>query len=666
MKNIALLATAILITFGARSQTIDLQQRYGLNVFASQPLNASYTVAQAKTKYPDFFTWIKWAGASDAQAMTVNEVAAAWNDAVWGTDGYVAGNKNSAYPQNGCQSRAVIDASGIFYARINVPLTLAHGQYIGGGTGNATETGSNHGGPGSTGGTQFIIDHANWLNTVFPDRNAMQSASWGDETNYGYSESFVVRGFRLEGARDGHAYDPSFRSSGVAIWDSGETSRLEYIFASGFNDAGIHNVRGTPTIIDGCSTFSNRRYGIWLDGGSLNTITIYSPSGDDNGPGNGTPGALIGGTAGYGREAGGTITIIGNKGETNNVQGRKHGDQRFLDLQAGAWNVTITGAWVFAATPQQECIAIDFGTHHGGLDVRGLKYTGFSGALKLTAKGKTTRYSGPGNYIPASFVANETGIVWASRDMGQGSTTPMLPPCTWTTGAWSAWSACKDGQQTRTRTVTAGTSTGCTPTPAPATTETQACGTTPVPCVWAAGPWSAWGPCVGGKQTRTRTVTATGDCTGQSGPGTSETQACTAPPDGGAVPPASQWTVTASQDFPQWPVKNLTDGDLNSRWTSGGKQTGKEWITVDLGVVATVSGVTMDAGAAYYDCPAAYRVETSTDGTAWATAYTGKGNPSDRKAIAATFAPVKARYVRVAQTGTTTANWWTVMEFGIK
>lgn len=665
MKNLTTLLAFLFLALAVQGQTIDLQKTYALPVFASQALNATYSAAQAQTKYPNFWTWIKYKGATDAEAMTVNEVAAAWNDAVWQTDGYVAGNKNSAYPQNGCQSRAVIDASGIYYAATNVPLTLAHGQYFGGGTGNATETGSANGGPGATGGTQIAIDHAHWLTRIFPDRNAMQSASWGDESNYGYSESFVVRGFRLSGGWEGKVHDPSFQSSGIAIWDSGETSRIEYCFSNEFNDAGIHNVRGTPTIIDGCSTFSNRRYGIWLDGGSLNTIAIYSPSGDDNGPGDGTPGALIGGTEGYGRAAGGTIAIVGNKAETNNVQGRKHGDQRFLDLQAGAWNVTVTSAWVFASTPLPECMAVDFGTYNGQIDVRGLKYTGFSGALKLTARGKTTLYNGPGNYIPVSFVANETGIVSATRDMGQGGTTPTLPPCTWTTGAWSAWSACKDGQQSRTRTVTAGTSTGCTPTPAPASSETQACGTTPVPCVWAAGPWSAWGPCVNGQQTRTRNVTSTGDCSGESGPGTSESQACTTPPSG-TIPPRSAWKLTASHNSATYPLSNLVDGSITSRWTTEKKQDGTEWIIVDLGTTAPVSKVTMNAGGSYYDCPVAYTVQTSTDDTNWTTKATGKGNVNSRSPIVATFANATARYVRILQTGTNTANWWTMMELTIE
>lgn len=618
MKNIALLALSFLLALGLQAQTIDLQQKHNLPVFASQRLSATYTVAQAKAKYPDYWTWIKWAGASDAQAMTVNEVAAAWNNEVWATDGYVAGNKNSAYPQNGCQSRAVIDASGIFYAQINVPLTLAHGQYFGGGTGNATETGSNHGGPGTTGGTQIIIDHINWLTTVFPDRNAMQSASWGDETNYGYSESFVVRGFRLEGARDGHQYDPSFRSSGVAIWDSGETSRLEYIFASGFNDAGIHNVRGTPTIIDGCSTFSNRRYGIWLDGGSLNTITIYSPSGDDNGPGNGTPGALIGGTAGYGREAGGTITIIGNKAETNNVQGRKHGDQRFLDLRAGAWNVTITGAWVFAATPQQECIAIDFGNHNGGLDVRGLKYTGFSGALALTAKGKTTRYSGPGNYIPASFVANETGIVWASRDMGQGGSAPAPTPCNWTCGAWSEWSACVNGKQTRTRSCT---STGdCASTASPATTETQTCGTT--------------------------------------------TPEPPAPePPAGNVPDRSKWKATASASWSNGQPAKAIDNDPNSAWTNGRAQQVGEWLQVDLGADTKVSSVTFTLGASPWDFIAGWKIQGSTDGKSWADMTTGTGKYGTPMTATGSWS---IRYVRLYVIKANGSMWVTVGNVEIK
>lgn len=213
----------------------------------------------------------------------------------------------------------------------------------------------------------------------------------------------MVRGFRLDGGWADKPHDPSFRSSGVAIRDSGETSRVEYVFSLGFNDAGFHNVRGTPSTYIGCSAFSNRRYGFWLAGSSLGTTALYSPSGDDNGPDPAKPGALAGGSSGFDRPGGGTLVISAAKSETNNLQARQHGNQKLLDL-TGAWNVVVNGAWLFSKTPQAEVITIDFQNYPGGIDVLGLEYAGFTEVLKLTSSGKNTV---------------ETGVVWSSRKLGK-------------------------------------------------------------------------------------------------------------------------------------------------------------------------------------------------------------------------------------------------------
>ena len=426
MRRTITLITAALLALAAFTQDIDLREKYGLSPWASEALGKTYTVQQAKVKYPAFFSWMAFKGATDAEAMTVNEVAAAWNDAVWSTDGYIEPYRQGAWPQNGCQSRANIDASGIYFAKVNVPLTLAFGIYTGGGTGNYTETTTANGGPATTGGTRLMLDHAAWLTRIFKDRNLMQSITWGDNSLMGYHESFLVRGFRLEGGMDGKKHDPAFQSSGIAIWDSGETSRVEHCFISNFNDAGIHNVRGTPSIFDGVSCFSNRRFGFWLDGGSLSTIAIYSPSGDDNGPGDGNKGALVGGTEGYGRAAGGTVVVVAAKSETNNVQGRMNGSQRLMSLDAGAWNVVVTGAWAYSQDAQAEAIAIDFGTYNGQLDVRGLSTHNFPITAKVTAKGSVVAtVGGFGNVTPVSFVATGAGLVWSSRG---GPVTPPPPP----------------------------------------------------------------------------------------------------------------------------------------------------------------------------------------------------------------------------------------------
>jgi hypothetical protein len=407
-----LLTTFLLcLSIVASAQTIDIAKKYSLSSFATGALSGSYTYATAKAKYPAFIVWAEYLKMTQAEVLAVNEFAAAWNDAVWSTDGYVAPNAQGAYPQNGCQSRANIDASGIYYAKTNIPCIIAFGIYSGGGTGNYTDA------SGTTGGTQIEVDHARWISRVFPGRYLMQTDTWANNTILGYQESFIVDGFRLEGGYTSKPYDPTFESAGIAIWDSGETSRVQHVYAFGFNTYGFLNVRGTPTIFDGCSAFSNGIGGFGLLGNDLSTIALYSPSGDDNG-------ALVYVRAGYDRPGGSTLLIANAKNESGKRTPYRR--QKFIDAQ-GALNIVVTGAWVHAIDGPENVIEVDFQGYGGGLDVSGLRYDGYANLLKLTAKGVTTTYKGPGNYLPVSFVANETGVVWSSRALGGAAPVPVPP-----------------------------------------------------------------------------------------------------------------------------------------------------------------------------------------------------------------------------------------------
>jgi len=93
---------------------------------------------------------------------------------------------------------------------------------------------------------------------------------------------------------------------------------------------------------------------------------------------------------------------------------------------------------------------------------------------------------------------------------------------------------------------------------------------------------------------------------------------------------------------------NAVDGNSATRWSSTFAD--PQWIRVDLGGVHRISRVRLTWEAAY---GRGYRVETSTDGNTWQSAYTtttGDGGTDDL-AVAA-----DARYVRV--TGTQRATQW--------
>ncbi len=129
-----------------------------------------------------------------------------------------------------------------------------------------------------------------------------------------------------------------------------------------------------------------------------------------------------------------------------------------------------------------------------------------------------------------------TTVVTARKDNKNGQTritvvAVPLPPVDCVLSPWSAWSTCTNGQQTRTRTILTPPSNGglaCGPL-----TETQSClppPPTPVDCV--VSDWSAFGACINGQQTRTRTVLQSPSGGGASCPALTETVSC----GGGGVP----------------------------------------------------------------------------------------------------------------------------------
>ncbi|TXH47165.1 MAG: hypothetical protein E6Q97_27800, partial [Desulfurellales bacterium] len=452
MKHL-LTSIFLAICLAAAGQNTDLAQKYSLSSFATGPLNKSFTYETARNKYGAFVQWAEFLGMTRAELLSVNEFAAAWNNEIWSTDGYVAPNVQGAYPQNGCQSRVNINASGVYYAKTNIPCIVAFGKYTGGGTGNYTDA------TGTTGGTQIEVDHAAWLSRIFPGRYLFQTDTWATNTIMGYQESFIFEGFRLEGGWTSKVHDPSFESAGIAIWDSGETSRVEHVYAFGFNSYGFLNVRGTPTIFNGCSAFSCGIGGFGLLGNDLATIALYSPSGDDNA-------ALIFIDGAYDRPGGSTITIVAAKHE--NGKRTPVRDQRLIRAR-GACNIVVDGASVHSTYTIETLIEVDFQQYLGQIDVRGLRYDGYANMLKHTSNGRTQLIKGPGAYAAVSFVATEQGLVSSTR----GGTVQPPPPPASCTYAYSDWGPCVNG--TRTRTVTSATPAGCTGTPV----LTENCSTPP-------------------------------------------------------------------------------------------------------------------------------------------------------------------------------------------
>ncbi|MEU0760552.1 discoidin domain-containing protein [Streptomyces microflavus] len=105
------------------------------------------------------------------------------------------------------------------------------------------------------------------------------------------------------------------------------------------------------------------------------------------------------------------------------------------------------------------------------------------------------------------------------------------------------------------------------------------------------------------------------------------------------------------------PATAAVDGNANTRWSSAASD--PQWIRVDLGATTRLSQVVLDWETAYGK---GYRVELSTNGSTWSTAYqttTGDGG-TDTLNISG-----EARYVRVYGTARGTGYGFSLWEFKV-
>ncbi|WP_018565276.1 discoidin domain-containing protein [Streptomyces sp. PsTaAH-124] len=117
-------------------------------------------------------------------------------------------------------------------------------------------------------------------------------------------------------------------------------------------------------------------------------------------------------------------------------------------------------------------------------------------------------------------------------------------------------------------------------------------------------------------------------------------------------------TVTASsQENYGTPTSAAVDGDLTTRWSSAAAD--PQWIQVDLGAPAAVSQVVLRWETAYAK---AYRIELSSDGTHWSTAYSTSAGTGGTETAAVSGT---ARYVRVYGTTRATQYGYSLWEFQV-
>src|SRR5262249_1214222 len=113
-----------------------------------------------------------------------------------------------------------------------------------------------------------------------------------------------------------------------------------------------------------------------------------------------------------------------------------------------------------------------------------------------------------------------------------------------------------------------------------------------------------------------------------------------------------------SSDLPS----NAIDDNVSTRFTTSASQTNGQVFQVNMGVPATFTQITLDAGSSSNDYPRGFQVYVSDDGANWrGPLLSGSPDPSF---VTISFPYQTAQYIQVVQTGTA-SNWWSIAEFNV-
>ncbi|MFF2911878.1 discoidin domain-containing protein [Paenibacillus sp. NPDC057934] len=123
----------------------------------------------------------------------------------------------------------------------------------------------------------------------------------------------------------------------------------------------------------------------------------------------------------------------------------------------------------------------------------------------------------------------------------------------------------------------------------------------------------------------------------------------------------SGWQASSNASGGTSNPRSAFDGDRRTRWDTGKHQASGEYYQVDLGEVHSIERLDLDNTLSPYDYPRGYEVYVSEDGGDWSRIASGKGRT---EATTITFAPKRARYVKILQTGSG-GNYWSIHELQI-
>lgn len=458
------------------------------------------TLEQNKQKYPLTYRAIAEVYQfpdPDGYFQRMNVLPAAAEQAAW------AGSGSGFGAGALCTSRnKIIGPAGLFDVNHAVPVT--YGGFIGQGTGIATTNGNDV--------THMRYDHARWIDPR-KDRGILKSVNW-HLTGTNYLESCVVDAVRLDGRGPGW-HDPSYNQWGLLIKGMGENTvvgTFQGIYVHDCNNDGIWVMGAGPGKMGDITSFDSNIAGLRVTSvNSLGGIEISKLSCDNNG------------YAFYSDRAGAfTIGYLKHETGLSNQRGKPFKGQvpvfingwcqGRIDLLTTATNQVFDAIVHFNNTDNggrfEVAMLSGWGFANYAVDHRGGRRWAANAnyqAIRMVARMQGTQsklfVEPPGSVevalqevlaTPVTTNGDRLGPVasasqydyaaWAPKwDASGGAVAPPPPQAQWVVGPWSDWGPCVNGQQTRTRSVTSSIA-GQTPiAPKPAESETQACVVTPPP-----------------------------------------------------------------------------------------------------------------------------------------------------------------------------------------
>lgn len=122
-----------------------------------------------------------------------------------------------------------------------------------------------------------------------------------------------------------------------------------------------------------------------------------------------------------------------------------------------------------------------------------------------------------------------------------------------------------------------------------------------------------------------------------------------------------EWKFGASHNGNK--ARDSVDGNIASRWDTGTPQKPGMWFTIELPEATMIQGLRLDSRRSSRDYPRGYNVEVSLDGKNWSKPVaSGKG---DNPVTDINFSRVKAKHIRINQTGSVSGLFWSIHELDI-